>query len=106
MKSVSRPRAEAFKHQTLTEEFQYLTRKNKVSGRKKEPVKIHSWNHSYPHSKVNKKAFQPYIEINGKGRTWRSVGHIESEIGTNYELVYRGCLGVWEVVDAEPIDCS
>jgi hypothetical protein len=74
-------------------------------GIKQEPIKVHSWEHSYPHSK-RKRDFDNYIEVNGQGRTWSSLKQLEKDLGQDYTLVYRGCLGIWEVVGDEPIDCS
>lgn len=68
-------------------------------------VRVHSWRHSYPHTK-RKRGFDPYIEVNGQGRTWASLYSARKELGNKLVLVYRGCLGVYEEVGARPIDCT
>ena len=109
---ISRSRASAFKLGVTTNEIERVPRarlytRYSASGVQvdRTPTKVHSWQHSYPHGK-RKQGFNNYIEINGLGRTWATLKEVKKDLGKNYALVYRGCLGVWEVVDEEPIDCT
>jgi hypothetical protein len=109
---IPRSRAKAFELGTPIQEVERVSRtrlatRYSASGKVLEeaPTKVHSWKHSYPHGKP-KRGFDNYIEVNGKGRTWASLKDVKRDLGRNFVLVYRGCLGVWEVVDEEPIDCT
>lgn len=68
-------------------------------------TRVHSWYHSYPHAKRTK-GFNQYIEVEGLKRTWTNLAHLKRDTKNKYVLVYRGCLGIWEVVDAVPVDCT
>lgn len=66
-------------------------------------IRVHSWFHSYPHAKRTK-GFNKFIEIGGP-RTWSSLARLKKDTKGEFELVYHGCMDMWEVVGAKPIDC-